>query len=188
MRRRLDLASALVHSPKIVFLDEPTTGLDPISRETLWRYLEELNRDEGVTFFLTTQYLEEADRLADRIAILEAGRIVTLGSPAELKSAIATDVVTVKVNGDAEVITRAVSAARTLAGVEDVRTADAGLAIYIHEGSTAITRIVRLMDEVSVPVGGLTLSRPTLEDVFLRATGHHLQVEEPPAAGTAEGS
>ena len=188
MRRRLDLASALVHSPKIVFLDEPTTGLDPISRETLWSYLEELNRDEGVTFFLTTQYLEEADRLADRIAILEAGRIVTLGSPAELKSAIATDVVTVKVNGDAEVITRAVSAARTLAGVEDVRTADASLAIYIHEGSTAITRIVRLMDEVSVPVGGLTLSRPTLEDVFLRATGHHLQVEEPPAAGTAEGS
>ena len=86
MQRRLDLAAALVHRPKIVFLDEPTTGLDPISRDAIWRYVGELNRDEGVTFFLTTQYLEEADRLADDVAIMDAGKIVAQGSPAELKA------------------------------------------------------------------------------------------------------
>ena len=101
MKRRLDLAAALVHEPKIVFLDEPTTGLDPIGREAIWRYVNRLNKEEGVTFFLTTQYLEEADRLADEVAILDAGKIVAQGSPEELKATIGTDVVTVRIAGRA---------------------------------------------------------------------------------------
>ena len=166
MKRRLDLASALVHAPEIVFLDEPTTGLDPIAREGIWRYIERLNREDGVTFFLTTQYLEEADRLAQRIMILEAGRIVAEGSPEALKAAIATDVVTVQV-GEASAVGRAADVAQGLAGVEDVRRTD-----------TAVARIVRLLDEAQVPVASITLARPTLDDVFLRATGHHLAVDE----------
>ncbi len=96
MQRRLDLAAALVHRPRIVFLDEPTAGLDPISRDAIWRYVEDLNGNEGVTFFLTTQYLEEADRLAHEVAIMDRGRIVAQGAPAELKASVGTDVVTVR--------------------------------------------------------------------------------------------
>ena len=117
MKRRLDLASALVHSPQIVFLDEPTTGLDPIGRQAIWRYIERLNQEDGVTFFLTTQHMEEADRLAQRIAILEAGRIVVEGSPRELKANIATDVVTVHVDGEDQA-ERAAELSRGLPGVE----------------------------------------------------------------------
>ena len=100
MQRRLDLVAALVHRPRIVFLDEPTTGLDPISRDNFWRYVERLNKEDGVTFFLTTQYLEEADRLADEGAILDLGRIVAQGLPTELKSTLASDVVTVEIEGE----------------------------------------------------------------------------------------
>lgn len=184
MKRRLDLASALVHAPEIVFLDEPTTGLDPIAREGIWRYIERLNREDGVTFFLTTQYLEEADRLAQRIMILEAGRIVAEGSPEALKAEIATDVVTVHV-GEASAVERAADLARGLAGVEDVRTTDTSVAIYLPDGSAAVARIVRLLDESQVPVASITLARPTLDDVFLRATGHHLEVDEGGDGGAA---
>lgn len=137
MKRRLDLASALMHAPPIVFLDEPTTGLDPIARESIWRYIERLNKEDGVTFFLTTQYLEEADRLAHHIAILEAGRIVAEGSPRALKAAIATDVVTVHVDDEAQV-GRTSELVRTLSGVEDVRVTDNSAAVYIDEGSAAV--------------------------------------------------
>ena len=151
MKRRLDLASALVHGPPIVFLDEPTTGLDPIAREAIWRYIERLNKEDGVTFFLTTQYLEEADRLAHRIAILEAGRIVAEGSPRELKAEIATDVVTVHVDEEAQVA-RTSELVRTLSGVEDVRVTESSAAVYIDQGSAAVAQIVRLLDEADVGV------------------------------------
>jgi ABC-2 type transport system ATP-binding protein len=174
MKRRLDLAAALVHGPKIVFLDEPTTGLDPISREAIWRYVKSLNKEEGVTFFLTTQYLEEADRLADEVAIMDAGRIVAQGSPAELKTSIGTDVVTVHVEGGHEQARRAAELVRGFAGVEDVRTLDNTVVTYIREGSAAIAPIVLLLNEASVSVGEVSLARPTLDDVFIRKTGHQL--------------
>jgi ABC-2 type transport system ATP-binding protein len=174
MKRRLDLAAALVHGPKIVFLDEPTTGLDPISRDAIWRYVRTLNEEEGVTFFLTTQYLEEADRLADEVAIMDAGRIVAQGSPADLKTSIGTDVVTVHVEGDHEQVKRAGELVRGFAGVEDVRTLDNTVVTYIRDGSAAIARIVLLLNEGSVSVGEVSLARPTLDDVFIRKTGHQL--------------
>ena len=177
MKRRLDLASALIHAPAIVFLDEPTTGLDPIAREGIWRYIERLNHEDQVTFFLTTQYMEEADRLAQRIAILDAGAIVAEGSPAELKAAIGTDVVTVHVAAT-EDARRAAVVARGLAGVADVRVTENSAAVYVADGSAAVARIVRLLDDAAVPVASITLAQPTLDDVFLRATGHYLQVDE----------
>ena len=178
MKRRLDLAAALMHGPRIVFLDEPTTGLDPISRETIWSYVRELNTQEGVTFFLTTQYLEEADRLADEVAIMDHGRIVAQGSPAELKAGIGADVVTVHVaGGDGEVV-RAAGVLRELDGMEEVRTLDESVVVYTKDGARAIARIVLLLDEASVRMGEVTLAQPTLDDVFLRKTGHHIERDE----------
>jgi ABC-2 type transport system ATP-binding protein len=178
MQRRLDLAAALVHRPRIVFLDEPTTGLDPISRDAIWRYVRELNRDEGVTFFLTTQYLEEADRLADDCAIMDAGKIVAQGSPAELKASIGTDVVTVRIAGGDDELARAEAAVRQLEGVSDVRTVDQSIIVYVPDGAAAIARIVLLLNDASLSAREVTVAQPTLDDVFLRATGHHLEADE----------
>lgn len=185
MKRRLDLAAALVHRPSVVFLDEPTTGLDPISREAIWRYVSELNRSEGVTFFLTTQYLEEADRLAHEVAIMDAGRIVAQGSPAALKASIGTDVVTLRIEGGADERARAQRAARQLEGVEDVRVIDDAVIVYVREGSSAIARLVLLLEDVSARAREVTLARPTLDDVFLQKTGHHLEADEAAAQRSA---
>jgi ABC-2 type transport system ATP-binding protein len=187
MKRRLDLAAALIHNPRIVFLDEPTTGLDPISRDAIWRYIEQLNRDEGVTFFLTTQYLDEADRLAAEVAIIDAGRIVAQGSPAALKSSIGTDVVTVQIDGGDQEVVRAAARLRGLDGQSDVRTVEDSVVIYVREGSAAIPRIVLLLNEEAVAVREVTLARPTLDDVFLRKTGHHLEADEQAAVSSAPG-
>ena len=178
MKRRLDLASALVHGPRIVFLDEPTSGLDPISREALWRYVERLNREDGVTFFLTTQYLEEADRLADEIAIIDAGRIIASGSPTALKAAIGADVVTLRIeDGEGEAVERASERLRALPGLVELRRAEDSLVIYIREGSQAIAPIVTIANESGLAVLEVTLAQPTLDDVFLRATGRRLEVD-----------
>jgi len=185
MKRRLDLAAALVHEPKIVFLDEPTTGLDPISREAIWREVEGLNKSEGVTFFLTTQYMEEADRLADSVVIIDKGRIVAEGSPTELKAAIGTDVITVRIPGGAENAERAKQALAKLDGAGDVRGVADSVVVYIRDGSTVIPRVVTLLNEASIEIEEVTLKRPTLDDVFLRATGHHMEAEE--AEAGAEG-
>jgi ABC-2 type transport system ATP-binding protein len=173
MKRRLDLAAALVHRPKVVFLDEPTTGLDPIS-------------SEGVTFFLTTQYLEEADRLADDVAIMDVGRIVAQGSPSALKASIGTDVVSLRIEGGADDLVRAEQAVRRFEGVEDVRIVDDAVIVYVREGSSAIARLVLLLDEASLRAREVTLKRPTLDDVFLQKTGHHLEADEPAARPPAQ--
>ena len=191
MQRRLDLASALVHGPRIVFLDEPTSGLDPVSREALWRYVERLNRDDGVTFFLTTQYLEEADRLADEIAIIDSGRIVASGSPSALKATIGADVVSLRIEDGAgadHVVERAEERIRALPGLEELRRMEDALVIYIREGSQMIAPIVTVANDTGLPVAEITLHRPTLDDVFLRATGHRLEVDAdvPEPAGREE--
>jgi ABC-2 type transport system ATP-binding protein len=185
MKRRLDLAAALVHEPKIVFLDEPTTGLDPIGREAIWRYVQALNRDEGVTFFLTTQYLEEADRLSHEVAIVDRGRIVAGGSPEELKASIGTDVVTVKFPSGDEHPTRATQALGQLDGASEVRAVGDSIVIYIRNGSAAIAGIAVRLSEASIPVQEITLARPTLDDVFLRKTGYHIESDAQPAAAPA---
>ncbi|TMF07418.1 MAG: ATP-binding cassette domain-containing protein [Chloroflexi bacterium] len=177
MKRRLDLGAALVHNPKIIFLDEPTTGLDPIGRDAIWRYVEALNRDGGVTFFLTTQYLEEADRLAHEVAIVDRGRIVAAGSPDDLKASIGTDVVTVRVPGDDDNAARAAEVLGRVDGASDVRALEDSVVVYIKDGSTAIPAIVLRLSEASIPMREVTLSRPTLDDVFLRMTGHHIEAD-----------
>ena len=182
MKRRLDLAAALVHRPSIIFLDEPTTGLDPVSREGIWRYVSQLSSEEGITIFLTTQYLEEADRLAHDLAIIDAGRIIARGSPAEMKASIGTDVVTVRIEGPDAALEHAAAVAARIAGVKRVQTADGCTVMYVPDGARAAARIVLAFDEAGLAVGDVSIARPSLDDVLLQATGQHLQVDAPAAA------
>ena len=186
MKRRLDLACALIHQPRIIFLDEPTTGLDPVTREEVWRYVEQLNRD-GVTFFLTTQYLEEADRLCHDIAIMDRGKIVAKGSPAELKSSIGTDRITLAFK-NSEDTTSADELLRGFEGVSDTAVSGTELAVYLKNGASAVAAIVLLLADAGLAVGELRLAQATLDDVFLRATGHHLEVDKKADAAAAGGA
>src|SRR5438105_547514 len=180
MKRRLDLASALVHSPEVLFLDEPTTGLDPASRLTVWEEVRRINA-AGTSVFLTTQYLEEADQLCDRLAIIDAGTIVAEGTPERLKGRMGHDVVTLTLDGADPAATEA--AVRDLPGLERVVAEADGLALYVEDGAGSIAEIVRRLDRVDVRVGAITASRPSLDDVFLAATGRRLEgAEEKEAA------
>jgi len=173
MRRRLDLASALIHDPQILFLDEPTAGLDPASRQSIWEEVGRMNREHGITVFLTTQYLEEADRLADRIAIIDRGSIVAEGSPEELKASLGSDIVTVGVPADQ--IERAEKGLSKLEGLKEIQRHAEGLTLYVHDGSGAVARVVRLLDKAKIEVGSVTVSSPTLDEVFLHLTGSRLE-------------
>jgi ABC-2 type transport system ATP-binding protein len=179
MKRRLDLAAALVHRPQVIFLDEPTTGLDPISRESIWRYVSQLNNEDGVTFFLTTQYLEEADRLAHDIAIMDKGKIVARGAPEELKASVGADIITVRVPDDEKaLLQRAVEALWSVSGFEDAHIIEGSVVIYVRDGKSAVAPVVLALDERSIPIEEISLARPSLDDVFLRKTGHHMEADD----------
>jgi ABC-2 type transport system ATP-binding protein len=172
MKRRLDLASALVHSPEVLFLDEPTTGLDPASRLTVWEEVRRISAG-GATVFLTTQYLEEADQLCERLAIIDGGEIVAAGTPEQLKAQMGHDVVTVALDGADATATEA--AMTGLPGLERVVTEQDGLALYVENGAQSIAEIVRRLDSRGITVGAISVARPTLDDVFLDATGRRLE-------------
>ena len=186
MKRRLDLASALVHGPRILFLDEPTEGLDPASRQAVWAEVQRLNRQMGMTVFLTTHYLEEADRLAGRLAIIDHGRIVAEGTPESLKAAIGSDVVTVAVNREGLEVARSLLA--NTDGLRDIQADDAGLTLFVENGTQAVAQVVRLLDSAGVPVGPVAVSRPSLDEVFLKATGSRLEGAESAVGGAQNGN
>ena len=177
MRRRLDLALSLVHSPSIIFLDEPTTGLDPHSRAALWEEVRRLARDEGVTIFLTTQYLEEADQLARRIGIIDHGRIVAEGTPEELKG---------QIGGSTLEVTPALASDQqrletTLARFGELAPAageNGAVAVRLRDRGGAVADVVRALDQTGVAISDLTLRQPTLDDVFLAKTGRPLEAGE----------
>ena len=183
MRRRLDLAVALVHNPEIVFLDEPTTGLDPVSRARVWEEVRRLNDDLGMTIFLTTQYLEEADELADRVGIIDAGHLVAQGTPDELKRAIGADVIVARIDGDLDVARRAV------AGIEGVGPVEVhGDELDRSPRRTVPARSVPVavaLNGCGVRVRELTLRTPTLDDVFLELTGNRIENRRPEPEGEA---
>ena len=172
MRRRLDLAAALIHNPEILFLDEPTTGLDPVSRVQVWTEVRRLNQQLGMTIFLTTQYLEEADELAHRVGIINDGRIVAEGTPAELKRAVGSDVIVARVEGDAAAVLRIVAEVQ---GVSNVEAHGNELVIATANGSATISPVAVALAGSEVVVRDLTLRTPTLDDVFLDLTGSHIE-------------
>jgi ABC-2 type transport system ATP-binding protein len=170
MRRRLDLALSLIHQPTVLFLDEPTTGLDPMSRVSLWEEVRRLN-NEGTTVMLTTQYLEEADQLADRIAIIDKGVIVREGKPQDLKAGVGFPTLVINVSRDQHELAKSI-----LMGFGDLRpTAEGTLGVGLRGGAEAVTDVVRRLDESAIRVQHLELNEPSLDDVFAEATGHRLE-------------
>jgi ABC-2 type transport system ATP-binding protein len=176
MRRRLDLAAALVHNPDVLFLDEPTTGLDPASRMRVWEEVRRLNEELGMTIFLTTQYLEEADELAHRVGIINAGRIVAEGTPTDLKRSVGNDLIVARIDGDPAAA--AAEAVRGVPGVEEVDANGTQLVVASANGAAAIGPVAVALDNAGVAVRDLTLRTPTLDDVFLELTGTHIRHDE----------
>jgi ABC-2 type transport system ATP-binding protein len=173
MRRRLDLASALVHQPIVLFLDEPTTGLDPVSRKAIWEEVAKLNAD-GTTVFLTTQYLEEADQLADNVGIISDGRIVAEGSPGQLKADIGRPHLEIRLSGDGteraeEIVARF---------GKPLPAKDRAVLVELERGAAEVAPVVRALDEAGLLVESLDLVEPTLDDVFVAKTGQHLEGDE----------
>jgi ABC-2 type transport system ATP-binding protein len=174
MKRRLDVAASLIHDPEVLFLDEPTTGLDPVSRVRVWEEVRRLNEFHGVTVFLTTQYLEEADALAHRVGIIDQGRIVEEGTPADLKRTVGADVIVVELQDELE---RAAGIARALLRVDEVTIGSRGLTISTANGASLVAQVAVAFSESGVATESLTVRTPSLDDVFLRATGHRLSSE-----------
>jgi ABC-2 type transport system ATP-binding protein len=175
MRRRLDLASALVHEPQILFLDEPTTGLDPVSRKSIWEEVEKLNR-EGTTVFLTTQYLEEADKLADRVGIIDDGRLVAEGTPQALKAEIGRPHLEIVLSDSG--MDRAEEIMSRFG--RPLPAKDGAALVELERGAAGVAPVVRALDEAGLVVESLDLVQPTLDDVFVAKTGYHLEGSEGP--------
>ena len=174
MKRRLDLAASLIHNPEVLFLDEPTTGLDPISRARVWEEVQRINKELSVTIFLTTQYLEEADALADRVGIINQGMLMAEGTPDELKRSLGNDVIIAQVDGQADAAKAAVVG---LEGVVDVDSSGGEVIIQVVNGAAHISDVALALNAREVQVRELTLRTPTLDDVFLSVVGARMEQE-----------
>jgi ABC-2 type transport system ATP-binding protein len=183
-RRRLEIALGLVHRPPLVFLDEPTTGLDPQSRSNLWEHITRLRSDLGTTVFLTTHYLEEADVLCDRVFIIDHGVIAAEGTPDELKRRISGDVVTLRVAGGEHGTGTARKLLADQAIVREVSAADGAIKLTVEHGEQALPALLRVLDAADVTLESINLSRPTLDDVFLTLTGRSLRDDSHPSAAS----
>ena len=170
MKRRLDLGLSLVHKPEVLFLDEPTTGLDPGSRRVLWDEIKKL-RDEGVTIILTTQYLEEADELANRISIIDEGLVVAEGTPDELKSSIGGDVITLTFRTDDDAI-------KSQTIIENSDIEDNQIRVTVENGAEKIPNLLNQLVSKDINVQSVSASKPSLDDVFLKVTGYRLEGEK----------
>lgn len=180
MRKRIDIAMGLIHYPKLIFLDEPTTGLDPQTRSHIWDYIRSLSRSMGITIFLTTHYMEEADQLADRVAIIDMGKIIQIGTPAQLKQSVRGDVVTLsfETSKDAEVVTHTDQILGEQAFVIRTEITNGELSVYVDNGETAAPAIMRILSDSDIQIRSLSVSKPTLDDVFLKYTGRTMRAEE----------
>jgi ABC-2 type transport system ATP-binding protein len=181
-QRRLDVALGLVHRPSVLFLDEPTTGLDPEARASLWQEIDQLSTVEQVTVLLTTHYLEEADRLARRLAIVDKGRIVVEGTPDGLKGELRGDAVHVELRDSAD-SPAAEATIGGLAGIRDVTVDGRRLSARADDGAAAVPGVLAALDRGGTPAASVTVARPSLDDVYLRHVGHHFAIAGPSALG-----
>ncbi|RXZ47664.1 ATP-binding cassette domain-containing protein [Agromyces fucosus] len=171
MARKLDVAIGLMHRPQVLFLDEPTTGLDPEARAEMWAEIERMSREERMTVLLTTHYLEEADRLASRLAIVDAGRVVTEGTPEQLKSELRGDAVVIELH-EASVIAQVLESLDRLGGFREVVAEGRAVRARVDGGGAALPLVLAALDAEGVSVASATVSRPSLDDVYLAHTGH----------------
>jgi ABC-2 type transport system ATP-binding protein len=179
-RRRLDIALGLIHSPSVIFLDEPTTGLDPQARSNLWEHISGLRSELGTTIFLTTHYLEEADALCDRVLVIDNGKIIAEGVPDELKRQISGDVVTLSVTGDSA---QAKSILADHPGVREISLDNKAIRMTVEHGEEALPGMLRALDAQNITLASIQLARPTLDDVFLTLTGRSLRDDSSSASG-----
>jgi ABC-2 type transport system ATP-binding protein len=179
MRRRLEIARGLLHEPKVLFLDEPTLGLDPQTRNHLWQYIDRLNREKGITIILTTHYMEEADRLCRRVAIIDHGKIIAMDTPARLKEQIGGEVITIR-SPDPGTVCRTVQAPWVL----QIEQHESSVTISVQNAEEHITELVTMLTANRVPIQSISLRKPTLEDVFLHFTGRTIREEEAGAKDT----
>ena len=174
MKRRLEIARGLIHSPKVLFLDEPTLGLDPQTRRRLCEYIKKINQEEKITIILTTHYMEEADFLCNRIGIIDHGKIIALDTPEKLKGVLGGDVITLE-SSHAEKLATVVE---NVDSVKEVKVIDKRLTIISDNGGKTIPLIIQVADKNEIPVDSVVLKRPSLEDVFIHYTGHTIREEE----------
>jgi ABC-2 type transport system ATP-binding protein len=174
MRRRLELARGLLHQPKVLFLDEPTLGLDPQTREHLWEYIENLARTTEITIILTTHYMEEADQLCQRVAIIDYGKIKVIDTPANLKTALKGDVITVTTNQSKKLATRLTELRLT----HQIDSSKDSIRLTVPNAEKLIPRIIKIATEIGVEVSSVSIHHPTLNDVFLYYTGRDIREEE----------
>ncbi|MDD1671698.1 MAG: ATP-binding cassette domain-containing protein [Methanomicrobiales archaeon] len=175
MKRRLEIARGLIQHPQVLFLDEPTLGLDAQTRRRIWDYVKQLNRSKGVTIILTTHYMEEADYLCDRIAIIDAGRIVAMDTPARLKDLLGGDVISLQLNEEGHTFATYL---QTLPWVKNVTSMDAHITLTVEMGESRVPEIVKLGQNHGVDVVSVSLRKPSLEDVFLQFTGRTIRDQE----------
>jgi ABC-2 type transport system ATP-binding protein len=176
MRRRLELAVGIIHSPQVLFLDEPTLGLDPQGRAGFWRYVQELRKDHGMTVFVTTHYLDEADEMCDRIAIIDHGKIVATGTPSELKDRLGGDIVTVRPTNHSGPEIEALL--KGLPGVVSVTASDGSYRVKVPKGEALIPLLVDACTRAGIGLAGVSLKRPSLDEVFLEFTGREYREDE----------
>jgi ABC-2 type transport system ATP-binding protein len=174
MRRRLEIARGLLHEPKVLFLDEPTLGLDPQTRNHLWTYIAALNRDKRITIIVTTHYMEEADRLCHEVAIIDHGRIIASDTPAALKRQIGGDVVTIESSDNDRIFPRI----RAVPAVKDAEIRDGAISVKLDQAERHIAELVTVCSEDGISVQSISVHKPTLEDVFLHFTGRTIREEE----------
>ena len=184
MQRRLDVALGLINRPQVLFLDEPTAGLDPESRSAMWDEIGRLAADDGLTILLTTHYLEEADRLASRVAIVDRGRIVAEGTPDELKGQLRGDAVHLELASDTA-RDQVLGALARVPGVREARVEGTSLSARADEGAVALPAVLAALDDADVPVRAASVARPSLDDVYLRHAGRRFDDADQQLASTA---
>jgi ABC-2 type transport system ATP-binding protein len=175
MKRRLEIARGLIHKPEVLFLDEPTLGLDAQTRRHIWDYIKELNKEGGVTIILTTHYMEEADFLCDRIAIMDRGKFVAMDSPDQLKDILGGDVVSLEIEGNPDAL---IDRINRLVWVQSMTRHDETLSLTMEKGERRIPELIHVANEIGINVTCVHLRKPSLEDVFLHFTGKTIREEE----------
>ena len=175
MKRRLEIGRGIIHEPAVLFLDEPTIGLDAQTRRKIWEYLKRLNKEKRITIVLTTHYIEEADALCDRVAFIDHGKIIKLGTPEALKHSIGGDVVSLEINGDAN---RAKRILKSVNGVKSIAVRAKSLDVSVENGEKHIAEIVTSISNNGIGVTAVNLHKPSLEDVFIKYTGKKIREEE----------
>ncbi|MFZ1970670.1 MAG: ATP-binding cassette domain-containing protein [Candidatus Nanoarchaeia archaeon] len=174
MRRRLEIARGLMHNPKVLFLDEPTLGLDPQTRNRIWDYIKKLNKEKGVTVILTTHYMDEADKLCDNIAIINRGKIIATGNPKSLKESIGGDMITI----ESTKISRLKPKIKKFSWIKSIQEHDGSITINLNDSEKHVAEIVKISDKEKIPIDSISMHEPSLEDVFLHFTGKTMHEEE----------